>query len=186
MSGVRAGEPAAFSSDTNRAIPSPALLPYGQQGPTPADGPQRNYQPTGRSSISFRRSLYSINLKMPLPVAALCVKKHPGKIRRFFPGCKIKNKISAEDGQSACGGHLSAEGSGSDPSCLRAELAPAVILPIQAVFLRKLQAAQVAVVLFEVRGQMPYAEFCFQLLPDGVDALGVLVGADGQRGGEPV
>ena len=34
-----------FSSDTNRAIPSPALLPCGQQGPTPADGPQRNCQP---------------------------------------------------------------------------------------------------------------------------------------------
>ena len=29
-------------------------------------------------------------------------------------------------------------------------------------------------------------EFCLQLLPDGVDTLGVLVGADGQRGGEPV
>ena len=29
-------------------------------------------------------------------------------------------------------------------------------------------------------------EFRLQLLPDGVDALGVLVGADGQRGGKPV
>ena len=29
-------------------------------------------------------------------------------------------------------------------------------------------------------------EFCLQLLPDGVDTLGVLVGADGQRGSEPV
>ena len=28
-----------------QAIPSPALLPCGQQGPTPADGPQRNCQP---------------------------------------------------------------------------------------------------------------------------------------------
>ena len=42
------GEPVAFSSDTNRAIPSPALLPCGQQGPTPADGPQRNSRLTGQ------------------------------------------------------------------------------------------------------------------------------------------
>ena len=40
--------PVAFSSDTNRAIPSPALLPCGQQGPTPADGPQRNSRLTGQ------------------------------------------------------------------------------------------------------------------------------------------
>ena len=38
--------PVAFSSDTKRAIPSPALLPCGQQGPTPADGPLRNSRPT--------------------------------------------------------------------------------------------------------------------------------------------
>ena len=40
--------------------------------------------------------------------------------------------------------------------------------------------------LFEVRGQVLHAELRFQLLPDGVDAFGVLVGADGQGGGEPV
>ena len=33
---------------------------------------------------------------------------------------------------------------------------------------------------------MPDAELLFQLLPDGVDALGVLMGADGEGGGEPV
>ena len=33
---------------------------------------------------------------------------------------------------------------------------------------------------------MPDTELLFQLLPDGVDALGVLVGADGEGGGEPV
>lgn len=71
-------------------------------------------------------------------------------------------------------------------SCFCTELAAAVVLPVQAVLLRKLQAAQVAVVLFEVRGQMLYPELCLQLLPDGVDAGGVLVGADGQGGGEPV
>ena len=38
-------------------------------------------------------------------------------------------------------------------SCFCAELAAAVVLPVQAVLLRKLQAAQVAVVLFEVRGR---------------------------------
>ena len=43
----------AFSSDTNRAIPSPALLPCGQQGPTPADGPQRNCQPLCGFSFYF-------------------------------------------------------------------------------------------------------------------------------------
>ena len=67
-------------------------------------------------------------------------------------------------------------------SCLCAELAAAVVLPVQAVLLRKLQAAQVAVVLFEVRGQMLYPELCLQFLPDGVDAGSVLVGADGQGG----
>ena len=73
-----------------------------------------------------------------------------------------------------------------DAPRLCAELAPAVILPVQAIFLRKLQTAQIAVVLFEVRGQMFHAELRFQFLPDGVDAFGVLVGADGQGGGEPV
>ena len=67
-----------------------------------------------------------------------------------------------------------------NPSCFSAELAAAVVLPVQAVLLRKLQAAQVAVVLFEVRGQMLYPKLCLQFLPDGVDACGVLVGADGQ------
>ena len=33
-----------------QAIPSPALLPSGQQGPTPADGPRRNSRPAGRAS----------------------------------------------------------------------------------------------------------------------------------------
>ena len=47
-----------------------------------------------------------------------------------------------------------------DASCFGAELAAAVVLPVQAVLLRKLQAAQVAVVLFEVRGQMLYPELC--------------------------
>ncbi len=42
----KGGVPVAFSSDTNRAIPSPALLPFGQQGPTPADGLRRNSRPT--------------------------------------------------------------------------------------------------------------------------------------------
>lgn len=73
-----------------------------------------------------------------------------------------------------------------NPSCFCTELAAAVVLPVQAVLLRKLQAAQVAVVLFEVRGQMLYPELCLQLLPDGIDAGSVLVGADGQGGGEPV
>ena len=40
--------------------------------------------------------------------------------------------------------------------------------------------------LFEVRGQVLYSELCLQFLPDGVDAGSVLVGADGQGGGEPV
>ena len=33
---------------------------------------------------------------------------------------------------------------------------------------------------------MPNAILLLQLLPDGIDALGVLVGADGEGGGEPV
>ena len=33
---------------------------------------------------------------------------------------------------------------------------------------------------------MLHAELLLQLLPDGIDALGVLVGADGEGGGEPV
>ena len=40
--------------------------------------------------------------------------------------------------------------------------------------------------LFEIRGQVLHAEFGFQLLPDLVDPFGVLVGADGQGGGEPL
>ena len=42
----KGGVPVAFSSDTNRAIPSPAQMPFGQQGPTPADGLRRNSRPT--------------------------------------------------------------------------------------------------------------------------------------------
>ena len=48
----RSGVPEAFSSDTNRAIPSPALLPFGQQGPTPADGLRRNFRPAAPVSWS--------------------------------------------------------------------------------------------------------------------------------------
>ena len=33
-----------------QAIPSPALLPCGQQGPTPADGPQRNFRRVSRQT----------------------------------------------------------------------------------------------------------------------------------------
>ena len=33
---------------------------------------------------------------------------------------------------------------------------------------------------------MLHAELLLQLLPDGIDALGVLVGADGEGRGEPV
>ena len=69
---------------------------------------------------------------------------------------------------------------------LHTELAAAVILPVEAVFLRQLQGAQIAVLLLEVGGQVPDAELLLQLLPDGVDALGVLMGADGEGGGEPV
>ena len=51
----------------------------------------------------------------------------------------------------------------------------AVILPVEAVFLRELQTAQVAVVLFEIRGQVLYTELFFQLLADLVDPPGVLM-----------
>ena len=36
-----------------QSIPSPALLPFGQQGPTPADGPQRSYQLAVQSALAF-------------------------------------------------------------------------------------------------------------------------------------
>ena len=75
--------------------------------------------------------------------------------------------------------------SGSPPR-LCAELTPTVILTVKPVLLRKLERAQVAVLLFEIRGQVPDAEFGFKLLPDLIDAGRILVGADGERGGEPI
>ena len=75
--------------------------------------------------------------------------------------------------------------SGSPPR-LCAELTPTVILTVKPVFLRKLERAQVAVLLFEIRGQVPDAEFGFKLLPDLIDAGSILVGADGKRSGEPI
>ena len=40
--------------------------------------------------------------------------------------------------------------------------------------------------LFEIRGQVLYTELFFQLLADLVDPPGVLMGANGEGGGEPV
>ena len=69
-----------------QAIPSPALLPCGQQGPTPADGPQRNYPPSCRNRCS------------------LPVRPHPVKMRleRSAERDKreYKNNFSAIYGQS--------------------------------------------------------------------------------------
>ena len=65
--------------------------------------------------------------------------------------------------------------SGSPPRFC-AELTPTVILTVKPVLLRELEGAQVAVLLFEIRGQVPDAEFGFKLLPDLIDAGSILVG----------
>ena len=52
------------------------------------------------------------------------------------------------------------------PLAFAAELTPTVILTVKPVLLRELEGAQVAVLLFEIRGQVPDAEFGFKLLPD--------------------
>ena len=41
-----------------QAIPSPALLPFGQQDPTPADGPRRNSQHTSVERAGFIYRFY--------------------------------------------------------------------------------------------------------------------------------
>ena len=75
------------------------------------------------------------------------------------------------------------------PALLR--LLPAVnaaaeILPVQLVDAGQLDGALVAAPLFEIRGQEPDAVLLGQCRAACVDVGGVLVGADGQRGGEPV
>ena len=57
----KGGVPVAFSSDTNRAIPSPALLPFGQQvppqrtvfGELPAHAPERCIYPVQSTEKVF-------------------------------------------------------------------------------------------------------------------------------------
>ena len=118
---------------------------------------------------------------MPFPYNPFCengVQESP----QTFLNPEIINNDSADNIQSAAEDISNRFALSLDASCFGAELAAAVVLPVQAVLLRKLQAAQVAVVFFEVRGQVLYPELCLQFLPDGVDACGVLVGADGQGG----
>ena len=67
-----------------------------------------------------------------------------------FLNPEIINNNSADDAQSNAERIPNRPALTLNASCFCAELAAAVVLPVQAVLLRKLQAAQVAVVLFEV------------------------------------
>ena len=70
--------------------------------------------------------------------------------------------------------------------CLGAELTPTVILAVEAVLAAQLQAAAVAVPLFELAGQVAHPVLGGHFFPDGVDAQRVLVGAQRQGGAEPL
>ena len=85
-------------------------------------------------------------------------------------------------------------GRGAFPRCRRggslqpggAELAAAVILPVQAVLLRQLQRAQIPVLLFEVRGRCRTPNSASSSWPMALIRAASLWGADGQGGGKPV
>ena len=86
---------------------------------------------------------------MPFPYNPFCengVQESP----QTFLNPEIINNSSADNIQSAAEDISNRFALSFNASCFGAELAAAVVLPVQAVLLRKLQAAQVAVVLFEV------------------------------------
>ena len=86
---------------------------------------------------------------MPFPYNPFCengVQESP----QTFLNPEIINNDSADNIQSAAEDISNRFALSLNASCFGAELAAAVVLPVQAVLLRKLQAAQIAVVLFKV------------------------------------
>ena len=73
-----------------------------------------------------------------------------------------------------------------NPSCFCAELAAAVVLPVQAVPGGQLGAALEAVFLFEIGKEIRNAVGFRQFFADGIEYLGIFMGADGKGGGEVI
>ena len=61
-----------------QSIPSPALLPCGQQGPTPADGPQRNYPLSCRNRCSLPVRPHPVKMRLERPCGYAAMKAPVG------------------------------------------------------------------------------------------------------------
>ena len=93
----------SFPTQVNRAIPSPALLPCGQQGPTPADGPQRNSR-TGLgqapaapdTAIRIRKLLGRYDLHTVQRLAALGAAMEPEQAADFAAQAELAAQLDAD------------------------------------------------------------------------------------------
>ena len=86
---------------------------------------------------------------MPFPYNPFC-KNGVQESPQTFLNPEIINNDSADNIQSAAEDISNCFALTFNAACFCAELAATVVLPVQAVLLRKLQTAQIAVVLFEV------------------------------------
>ena len=99
---VREVHPGAFSSDTNRGIPSPALLPAAA-GSHPPDGPQRNSR-TGLgqapaapdTAIRIRKLLGRYDLHTVQRLAALSAAMEPEQAAHFAAQAELAAQLDAD------------------------------------------------------------------------------------------
>ena len=98
---VREVHPGAFSSDTNRGIPSPALLPAAA-GSHPPDGPQRNSR-TGLgqdaapdTAIRIRKLLGRYDLHTVQRLAALGAAMEPERAADFATQAELAAQLDAD------------------------------------------------------------------------------------------
>ena len=98
---VREVHPGAFSSDTNRGIPSPALLPAAA-GSHPPDGPQRNSR-TGLgqdaapdTAIRIRKLLGRYDLHTVQRLAALGAAMEPERAADFAAQAELAAQLDAD------------------------------------------------------------------------------------------
>ena len=90
-----ADTPAAFSSDANRAIPSPALLPYGNRVP-PQRTVLRETTVTPGFTIYARRLLGKYNLCTVQRIAALGTALQPERAADFAALSELAERLDAD------------------------------------------------------------------------------------------
>lgn len=94
-----AGVRGAFSSDTGRGIPSPALLPSAT-GSHPPDGPQRNSPPSRQAlNLQTKRLLGRLELPMLVRLTRLCAALYPEQKEEWKA---LQTEAETLTAQSAC------------------------------------------------------------------------------------